>query len=270
MKKTLLIIILSFLFFTAFAQQQTGTVLYERYSRMSWGIKQIPENMLSSVPSYVVLFDLTFAPKISLFKQTDDPVMLFEPETGIMQAVESAYDGEQLTDIILFSDREKNITVEEAEFLGKNFLISDSIRRLSWKISNETKKIAGYNCQKAVTEKIEVRRSRRRSYADTATTYLRRDTTMIVAWFAPDIPVSTGPEEFTGQLPGLILEMNIGKGNMIYRAKTVNTMSDKEEIKPPLKGKKVTAMEFANEKDKMLKEMYLREEREFKRPGPKG
>ena len=43
------------------------------------------------------------------------------------------------------------------------------------------------------------------------------DTTIISAWIAMDIPVPAGPE-FQGQLPGLILGLDINNGQIVYNA----------------------------------------------------
>lgn len=68
---------------------------------------------------------------------------------------------------------------------GKNlFLIQDTYNHLHWNITNETKKIAGYECIKAVTN------------------FRGREWT---AWFTPEIPLPYGPWKLHG-LPGLIIE----------------------------------------------------------------
>lgn len=57
---------------------------------------------------------------------------------------------------------------------------------LSWKLSNETKKIQGYNCQKATVD------FGNRKWE---------------AWFTSEIPIQEGPYIFDN-LPGLIIQMN--------------------------------------------------------------
>lgn len=44
--------------------------------------------------------------------------------------------------------KDKTYTVDK-EFMGKEFLIQDSLPKLAWKLENETKQIGGYNCFKA-------------------------------------------------------------------------------------------------------------------------
>jgi len=63
-----------------------------------------------------------------------------------------------------------------------------------WKITNETKKIDDYTCQKAI---------------------LNYSNRTWEAWFTADIPIHSGPYVF-GQLPGLILEIKDNKNNYIF------------------------------------------------------
>ena len=73
---------------------------------------------------------------------------------------------------------------------------------------------------------------------------------VIIAWYAPEIPVSLGPLNYWG-LPGLILEIN--EENVIILCSKV-TLSNKEvgKIKVPNTGKKVSQVEFdAIEKAKL-------------------
>lgn len=81
------------------------------------------------------------------------------------------------------------------------------------------------------------------------------DTSTIIAWFATDIPVSAGPGEFQGQLPGLILEMDIKDGTQVFKAVSISEKADLASIKEPSGKKRYTAAEFKAEREKMLKEM---------------
>jgi GLPGLI family protein len=80
------------------------------------------------------------------------------------------------------------------------------------------------------------------------------DTSVITAWIALDIPVSAGPE-FQGQLPGLILELNMNNGRIVYKALEISSKVNASAIKEPKKGKHLTAAEFNTERDKTFEEM---------------
>jgi len=91
-------------------------------------------------------------------------------------------------------------------FWGEELHMTDSLFKRKWKITESTRKIAGFNCRKAVWQ--------------------ANDTTRIYAWFSYDIMPSTGPESFNG-LPGTILGLATEDGGVIYFAKKV------ELINPP-------------------------------------
>jgi len=66
--------------------------------------------------------------------------------------------------------------------------------------------------------------------------------------------VSAGPE-YQGQLPGLIMALDINNGRQVYRAVEFKPEVDMKDIKEPKGGKKVTAEEFRKEREKMMQEM---------------
>ncbi len=70
-----------------------------------------------------------------------------------------------------------------------------------------------------------------------------------------EIPVPAGPGEYQGQLPGLILEMNINDGRQTFVAKNISEKVDLAVIKEPTGKKRYTQAEFRKERDKMMEEM---------------
>ena len=81
------------------------------------------------------------------------------------------------------------------------------------------------------------------------------DTSTVIAWFATDIPVSAGPAEYQGQLPGLILELDVNNGRQTYKAIEISPKTDVASIKEPAGKKRYTPEEFRKERDKMMEEM---------------
>src|SRR5690606_39292194 len=65
----------------------------------------------------------------------------------------------------------------------ETYLITDSLRQIQWRFTNESREIAGYECRRANA--------------------LVLDSIYVVAFYTDQIPVSGGPESFTG-LPGMI------------------------------------------------------------------
>ena len=71
-----------------------------------------------------------------------------------------------------------------AEYVGSNILTVDSLLQVKWKITDEYRTIAGYNCRRANGVVL--------------------DSVFVVAFYTDDIPLSSGPGAFHG-LPGMIL-----------------------------------------------------------------
>jgi len=135
----------------------------------------------------------------------------------------------------------------------KKFIVNDSIRKLSWKLTGETKTILGHVCQQALAQRTGMRTQTMMENGKIERREVM-DTTNIVAWFTTEIPVSAGPD-VQGQLPGLILALDLNNGRTVYRALEIQPKADIVTIKEPTKGKKVTPDEFTKERDKMMEEM---------------
>ncbi|KGO88305.1 GLPGLI family protein [Flavobacterium suncheonense] len=161
--------------------------------------------------------------------------------------------------------KEKTFTVDK-EFMGKEFLVADSLPKLNWKLENETKKIGDYTCFKATAVK-PVDASDMRNYREKKkkegeekkpSTNFMDDYEMpkeitITAWYTPEVPINQGPEGYWG-LPGLILEVNDGK-TVVMCSKLVMNTKDKVEIKAPKNGKQVKQKEYDEIVTKKLEEM---------------
>jgi len=170
--------------------------------------------------------------------------------------------------------KDKMYTVDK-EFLGKEFLVTDSLPMLNWKMESETKKIGEYTCYKATAvvpaSKSDFRNFRPKSRAedkkpesDKAAADAAKKTNFmddvelakevtVTAWYTPEIPVNQGPENYWG-LPGLILEVNDGRTVMLC-SKVVLNPKDKVAIKAPSKGQKIGQKEYDETVMKKMEEM---------------
>ena len=168
--------------------------------------------------------------------------------------------------------KDKSYTVDK-EFMGKEFLVKDSLPKLDWKMESETRVIGGYNCFKAKAVKA-VSQSDFKNYRlkkkeddkegetkkedkDKKTNFMDdieipKEIT-ITAWYTPEIPVNQGPEGYWG-LPGLILEVNDGKTTILC-SKVVLNAKEKADIKAPTNGKVVSQKEYDETVMKKFQEM---------------
>ena len=75
----------------------------------------------------------------------------------------------------------------------------------------------------------------------------------IVAWFTMDLPIAAGPQNY-GSLPGMILEVDVNKGEIVTTAKKIELKKIKDSaIKAPTKGDKITEEEFRTKMEEMRK-----------------
>jgi GLPGLI family protein len=95
---------------------------------------------------------------------------------------------------------------------GSNFNVEDSIPALQWKLTNENRVIAGFNCRKAVAKIF--------------------DSVYVFAFYTDEIMISGGPCSING-LPGMILGVTIPRLFTSWIAtKVMLNQVDKSLIKP--------------------------------------
>jgi GLPGLI family protein len=234
------------------AQQTAGKVTYDRTEQFQIRIAGMPGGEEQQMPqSRTDKFELTFGNNQSLWKQleqeNDDNENMGGGGVQIHMVMARSND-------VLFTDLEKMKKCELREFFDKKFIIDDSIRPLKWKMTGETKTILNMPCMKATAINISTRTMMNIDNGKMERTEIK-DTATIVAWFTSSIPVSAGPAEYQGQLPGLILEMDISNGRQIFVATGISEKADLTVIKEPAGKKHYTPDEFKKEREKMMEEM---------------
>lgn len=169
--------------------------------------------------------------------------------------------------------KDKTYKVDK-EFMGKEFLVKDSLVNYKWQMTGEARVIGGCNCFKATAvipaSKTDFRNFRPKKEEEKKEDKAKEETKdgtktsfmdqielpkeiTITAWYTPEIPVSQGPEGYWG-LPGLILEVNDGKTTILC-SKIVLNPKDKAEIKAPSNGKEVSQKEYDEIVVKKMEEM---------------
>lgn len=224
--------------------------------------KQISDRMKGMFEkSYILTFD-----KISSIYEEEE--VLSAPGKGGFNWWSSFTAGPQYKNI------NDNQFVQDQDFYGRQFLITDSLEKLDWKIGNETKQIGKYLCIKATAVKtvdeFDWRSMRGKSRKNKTESQNKSEKTKsitedieipktinVVAWYTPQIPISQGPGEFWG-LPGLILEVNADRTTILCSKITLNPQ-DKIKIKAPEKGRVISRDDYnSTVKQKMIemREMY--------------
>ncbi len=118
---------------------------------------------------------------------------------------------------IIYTNLSEAGSVAQKKVYEETFLVKDSTRKISWKITDETREIAGYQCRRANAVIL--------------------DSIYVVAFYTDKIPVPGGPESFTG-LPGMILGVALPHENITWFATKVTDQSvPANALTPPAKGK---------------------------------
>jgi len=135
---------------------------------------------------------------------------------------------------VTLQDIENNKLIVQRDVFEQTYLIGDSIKTFNWKITGETREIAGFECKKAVT--------------------IICDSVYVVAFYADQIMVNSGPESFGG-LPGLILGLAVPRLATTWFATKVETITPTDkQLNPTLKGKKVNWNQLNTEMKKAMKD----------------
>jgi len=238
----------------SFAQVKEGKILYERTIQMQIRINDDNPAMQNMIPKERKdKFELFFTEGKSLWQPVEDDGQSDETAFGDGGGMRMFIRMPGSNDII-FHNVTDSKKVEQRELAEKNYIITDSIRKLNWKVAGETKTILGHNCMKATSQRMQ---ESFRMTMDNGEAKREKvmDTLNIVAWFTNEIPGSFGPELYQGQLPGTILEIDVNNGRTSFKAIEISPKVDVAKIKEPSKGKKATPEEFAKEREKMMQEM---------------
>ncbi len=272
MKKAILLLLFVLIYSNSQAQKDfQGMAIYESKTSMAdfkvrmEGNKNINPDMQKMMEErmkkmFEKTFVLNFDKSSSIYKEEEK--LEASNQGGGMRMMMGSMTGGGGTYYKNVKDKTYSI---DKDFMGKEFLVKDSLASLNWKMEAETRVIGGYTCYKATAIKAASKtdfRNFRPKKEDTPkkeeasqqekpkeapkTSFmdaleLPKEIT-ITAWYTPEIPVNQGPEGYWG-LPGLILEVNDGK-TIILCSKVVLNPKEKTEIKAPSKGKAVSQKEY--------------------------
>ena len=237
------------------AQVKEGNILYERTMQLQIRINDDNPAFQNMIPrERKDKFELFFTEGKSLWQGVEDDGQSDETSFGDSGGGMRMVFRVPGSDDIAFHNITESKKVDQRELGGKSYIIADSIKKMSWKVAGETKIILGHNCMKATTQRMQ---ESFRMTMDNGEAKREKvmDTMNIVAWFTNEIPGSFGPDTYQGQLPGTILEIDINNGRNSFKAIEISPKVDVAKIKEPSKGKKVTAEEFAKEREKLMQEM---------------
>lgn len=197
----------------------SGSIAYERSNNMYALIKrEIGENDVSKLrfeeykkrfPQFKKSYSiLAFSERESLFTPLKDHSVsdnYFDLNPVAMQHN------------ITYVDYTANLQVTQKQMFEEIFLVKDTLAAIKWKLMDEFREIAGFNCRRA--------------------NGILMDSIYVVAFYTDQIPISGGPESFGG-LPGMILGIALPHENVTWFAqKVTDENAGKLDLNPPTKGK---------------------------------
>ncbi|MFY7651080.1 MAG: GLPGLI family protein [Chitinophagaceae bacterium] len=193
-----------------------GTIIYEKRTQQHKQLLELGEEnewiqmQLKNVSKVLIeTYELQFTPQQSLYKlskENPDNKYSWGRKPSETDWVQMFFDNKQLK--------------AQKEVFEQVYQMEDSIRNLTWRLSDETRTIAGFECKKAVTKIC--------------------DSVYVVAFYTDQIIPSGGPESFGG-LPGMILGLAVPRLHTTWFATAV-TVNNKELALPTgkQKGKKAS------------------------------
>jgi GLPGLI family protein len=254
-----LLIALTSISTTLTAQMKEGKISYERKINMH---RNLPDpQMKSMIPEFRTdKFELIFNENASLFRSVVDD----EAPDPFANAGGGGGGGMRMNFRMptanTYTDFAKKMQYEERAFFEKEFLIIDSLKQYKWKLSEETKTIAKQLCKKATTMITAPQMRMRVSIGGgnntdtTANTPRAPKETELVVWYAENIPVSFGPDNYSG-LPGVIMEIDQDNGANVTTAVEVSAKYPKKELVAPSKGDKMNRAQFQENMQKLMQDM---------------
>jgi GLPGLI family protein len=135
---------------------------------------------------------------------------------------------------VVYSDYKSQKIIAQKPVYEETFLIEDSASKIEWKLTADTRVIAGFECRKAVG--------------------ILNDSIAIFAFYTDEILIPGGPESIQG-LPGMILGVGVPRMHTTWFATKVEVNGvNLSTVKPATKGKKVNYKEMIRSVNDVLKE----------------
>lgn len=221
---------------TITAQSNSGRITYRETISLNISEADMPEGMAAFLPKeHKIEKTLFYNNASSLYENT---------EAGNGSQASDYQEGEvsvhlerKMPEEKVFLDLVSKKMVAQKDLMGRLFLVSDVTKPRKWKLTGRQKRLLDRPCMEAIAV----------DGPDSVT-----------AWYTTAIPVGAGPQDLSG-LPGMILEA--WEGSLVHIVATAIDQPDgqvlKEKLKPPTKGKKVTAEAFealSREKEKELQQ----------------
>lgn len=135
---------------------------------------------------------------------------------------------------VVYTDFRSGKTVAQKPVYEETFLVEDSMSKIQWRLTPDTRMIAGFECRKAIG--------------------ILNDTIAVFAFYTDEIMIPGGPEGING-LPGMILGMGVPRLHTTWFATKVDVFDiNMNVVAPATKGKKMDRATMMKSLDKVLRQ----------------
>lgn len=156
------------------------------------------ESMIPNAPENLVLKKtLKFNGNETLFEPVKQDLDAEIKQFIMMLAID--FDATTLSDLKTKDYKRYN------DIIGQKIVIQDTVKTIDWKITDEYREIAGYNCRRA--------------------NGVTPDSTYVIGYYSNELLTNGGPESVNG-LPGLILGLVVPSQHVSYFATKVELMDN--------------------------------------------
>lgn len=226
-----------------FAQSATGIIQFEDRVNLHRRLPADRQEMKAMIPEYRTnKFQLIFNVDESLYK----PIIEDEEDQEFSNAGGGMRMRFRTPNVETYLNYNLGMIIQKQEFMGKDYLIEDSVKVAPWKFGTETKTVLGYECRQAYyTDEVQLNINGE----------ARSEKREITAWFTDKIRPFLGPERFSS-LPGTVLALDINNGERVMVATKVDLRElKKNELKAPEKGEKITQEAYRKLVEEQMKRM---------------
>ena len=135
---------------------------------------------------------------------------------------------------VVYNDYVTGTSISQKPVYEETFLVEDSLSKIKWKLTPDTRTIAGFECRKAIG--------------------ILDDSIAVFAFYTDELMVNGGPEGIHG-LPGMILGIGVPRLHATWFATKVEVFNvNMSAVKPATKGKKVSRAAMMQALDRVLRQ----------------
>jgi GLPGLI family protein len=200
---------------------EEGTIVYEAKVNVHRTLPPDRKDLKDMVPEFnVSQHKLAFRGPESIYKPVED-----EGDDEITAQGGGMVMRFRRPNVEYYVNSESGRKLRAQEFMGKKYLIVDSLSILPWKMLDGKKVIQGYECRQASYFNEERKQN-------------------IVVWYTDKLKPFIGPETYN-TLPGTVLQVDINDGERMITAVELSFKPlKKNDLKVPSSGEEITEREF--------------------------